>query len=148
MHRPQVINMKKIYFILIALIFITGCAYTDDTFKGESAPISEEVTNQDVTKNIEKPKEEAKEFDITAKMFEFDPDTIRVNKGDKVRLVVKSIDVTHGIEIKEYNIREILYPNKPVTIEFSADKIGEFIIRCNIPCGSGHKEMTGTLIVE
>ena len=140
--------MKKIYFILIGLIFIAGCTYTDNTTKKESVPISEEITNQDITQNAEEPKEEIKEFEITAKTFEFNPDIIMVNKGDKVKLIIKSIDVTHGIEIKEYNIRETLYPNKPVTVEFIADKAGEFIFKCNIPCGSGHSIMAGKLIVE
>ena len=143
-------NMKKIYFILIGLIFIAGCAYTDNTTKKESVPLSEEVTNQDIAQNAEEPKEDSKikEFEITAKTFEFNPDTIRVNKGDKVKLIIKSTDVTHGFEIKEYNIEEILYPNKPVTVEFIADKAGEFIFKCNIPCGSGHSIMAGKLIVE
>ena len=140
--------MKKIYFILIGLIFIAGCTYTDNTTKKESVPLSEEITNQDITQNAEEPKEEIKEFEITAKTFEFNPDIIMVNKGDKVKLIIKSIDVTHGIEIKEYNIRETLYPNKPVTVEFIADKAGEFIFKCNIPCGSGHSIMAGKLIVE
>lgn len=140
--------MKKICFILIGLIFITGCAYTNNTTQKESAPINKEITNQDITQNIEKPKEETKEFEITAKTFEFNPSIIRVNKGYRVRLIIKSTDVTHGFEIKEYNIRETLYPNEPVTVEFSADKAGEFIFKCNIPCGSGHREMAGKLIVE
>ena len=140
--------MKKIYFILIGLILITGCVYTNNATQRESMPISEGATDQGITQDIEKPKEGIKEFEITAKMFEFNPDIIRVKKGDKIRLIIKSIDVTHGIEIKEYNIRETIYPNEPVTVEFSADKAGEFIFRCNIPCGSGHSEMTGKLIVE
>ncbi len=140
--------MKKIYFVLIGLIFIAGCAYSDNATKKESAPINEETTNQGITQSIEKPKEEIKEFDITAKTFEFNPSIIRVNKGDRVKLIIKSTDVTHGFEIKEYNIRETLYPNEPVTVEFTADKAGEFIFKCNIPCGSGHKEMNGKLIVE
>ena len=142
--------MKKIYFILIGLIFIAGCAYTGNTTKEEPILISNEITTQNIIQDTEIPKEnsEIKEVEITAKMFEFNPNIIRVNKGDKVKLTIKSTDVTHGFEIKEYNIRETLYPNKPVTVEFSADKAGEFVFRCNIPCGSGHKEMTGKLIVE
>ena len=80
--------MKKIYFILIGLIFIAGCTYTDNTTKKESVPISEEITNQDITQNAEEPKEEIKEFEITAKTFEFNPDIIMVNKGDKVKLII------------------------------------------------------------
>ena len=89
-----------------------------------------------------------KEFKITAKQFEFSPSTIEVNKGDKVRLIVTSTDVPHGIAIKEYGINEQLNPGKPVTIEFTADKAGTFTAYCSVFCGSGHGKMKGNLIVK
>jgi len=36
---------------------------------------------------------EVKEFDVIAKQFSFEPGVIEVNKGDKVILNIKSIDV-------------------------------------------------------
>ena len=44
--------------------------------------------------------------------------------------------------------KERLEQNKPVLIEFIADKTGTFTFKCNVPCGSGHKTMAGTLIVK
>ena len=89
-----------------------------------------------------------KEFKITAKQFQFNPATIEVNKGDKVRLIVTSVDVPHGISIPEYGINERLDPGKPVTIEFTADKQGTFTAFCSVFCGSGHAGMKGKLIVR
>ena len=91
---------------------------------------------------------EVKEFKITAKQFQFDSATIEVNKGDKVRLIVTSVDVPHGIAIPEYGINERLDPGKPVTIEFTADKQGTFTSFCSVFCGSGHSNMKGRLIVK
>lgn len=91
---------------------------------------------------------ELKEFTIIAKQFEFIPETITVNQGDQVKLTVTSIDVTHGFLISEYGINERLEPGKTITVEFIADKKGEFSMVCNIVCGSGHRSMRGKLIVK
>jgi len=88
-----------------------------------------------------------KEFRIIAQMFSFNPGTIEVNQGDKVRLIVKSVDVPHGFAIKEYNIKEYLAPQEEVVIEFVADKAGTFRFYCSVPCGKDHKAMNGTLVV-
>jgi len=89
-----------------------------------------------------------KEFDIVAKKWDFNPSTIRVKEGDIVKLNVESIDVSHGLAIFEFGINERLNPGKTVSIEFTADKAGEYVFLCTVPCGKGHGSMRGTLIVE
>lgn len=89
-----------------------------------------------------------KEFTMEAKMFEFIPSEIRVNKGDMVRIKVKATDVAHSFTLMEYNINQQLSPGKEETIEFVADKRGTFTFSCAVFCGSGHRDMKGTLIVE
>ena len=91
---------------------------------------------------------EVKEFKMTAKQFSFDPATIEVNKGDKVRLIVTSMDIPHGIAIREYGINQRIDVGKPATIEFTADKNGEFVAYCSVACGAGHGNMKGKLIVH
>ena len=89
-----------------------------------------------------------KSFTITATQWAFSPDTIRVNEGDLVRLTVKSLDVTHGFMIGDYDINKVLNPNETVVIEFTASKKGTFSFRCSVQCGGGHPDMKGQLIVE
>ncbi|MBI2990455.1 MAG: cupredoxin domain-containing protein [Candidatus Magasanikbacteria bacterium] len=89
-----------------------------------------------------------KEFSITAKKWEFVPSTITVNKGDKVRLVVQSLDVDHGFAISEFGIKRTLKPGQSETVEFMADASGSFSFFCSVSCGSGHSSMKGTLIVN
>tara|TARA_B100000315_G_C14119158_1_gene381719 strand:- start:58 stop:441 length:384 start_codon:yes stop_codon:yes gene_type:complete len=91
---------------------------------------------------------EVKEFDIIARSWEFVPDTIEVNLGDKVELHIESIDVTHGFRLPEFNINERLEPYQGVDVEFIADKKGIFSFSCSVPCGSGHGGMRGQLIVK
>lgn len=94
------------------------------------------------------PTGELKEFIITAKNWEFVPNTITVKQGDDVVLKVKSADVPHGFFIEEYGIDERLEPNKEVVVRFIADKKGEFPFVCSVPCGKGHGKMRGVLVVE
>jgi len=89
-----------------------------------------------------------KEFTMTAKQWSFDPATITVKKGDKVRLKIKNIDVTHGFALPDFGVRVDLIPDKEETIEFTADKKGEYTFFCSVMCGEGHKDMVGKLIVE
>ena len=89
-----------------------------------------------------------KEFSMTAKQFEFNPAVITVKQGDRVRLKITSLDVVHGFALPEFNIDQRLEPGKETTIDFIADKKGEFSFHCSVICGQGHKEMTGKLVVE
>ena len=92
-----------------------------------------------------------REFIMTAKQWEFVPNTIEVNKGDRVRLKITSIDVKHGIAIPDFGIDNVvLNPGKTETVEFTADKTGTFSpgMICTVYCGEGHAGMKGTIIVK
>lgn len=89
-----------------------------------------------------------KEFNMTAKRFEFVPGTITVSRGDQVVLHVTSIDVEHGISLATYDIIETLPVGVTKTIKFTADQAGEFNFFCSVFCGSGHGDMRGKLIVS
>ncbi len=103
---------------------------------------------EDVEEMVVEPVSNAKEFDMTARQWEFTPSTIRVKEGDRVKLNIKSMDVTHGFAISEFGVNERLEPGKTTTVEFTADKKGEYIFFCSVPCGAGHRDMKGKLIVE
>ncbi|OGE93716.1 MAG: hypothetical protein A3K08_00715, partial [Candidatus Doudnabacteria bacterium RIFCSPLOWO2_01_41_7] len=94
------------------------------------------------------PSSEVKEFKIEAKQFEFVPSTITVNEGDTVRLIVTSKDTEHGIGIPEFDVSLKVDAGKTETGEFVADKKGTYSMNCNVFCGSGHRNMKGTLIVK
>jgi cytochrome c oxidase subunit II len=89
-----------------------------------------------------------KEFTMTAKQFQFDPSVITVNQGDRVRIKITSLDVTHGFALPDFNINQTLEPGKEVMVDFIADKKGEYPFHCSVICGEGHKEMTGKLVVN
>lgn len=83
-------------------------------------------------------------YDNTGKWFSLKE--IRVKKGDTVRIKVTNTKGTHDFTLDEYGVKEMTPLNKEVTIEFTADKVGEFEYYCSVP---GHRAggQSGKLVV-
>ncbi|MDP2984017.1 MAG: FAD-dependent oxidoreductase [Candidatus Latescibacter sp.] len=107
-----------------------------------------------------------KVFVITARQFEYEPNIIKVNKGDTVVLKLLSEDVEHGIYLDGYELRIKQYldrdgnivepekadknvkPGELGLLRFVADKSGRFSMRCSATCASFHPYMYGWLRVD
>ena len=88
-----------------------------------------------------------REIHITAKKFEFTPDAITLKKGEPVVLVVSSQDRKHGFSLRALGIRADVDPGGTARIRFTPDKAGKFTFSCDVFCGDGHEDMTGTMVV-
>ena len=122
--------MKKYFiFLIVATVFLLiGCS--NSNLEGNAvnkAPLE--------TASV-------KEIEIDAFQFGFSPDTVTVKKGEKVKLIINNLDIDHGIRIPDLNLKG------DNSIEFVADKVGEFNWYCNNMCGPGHSSMKGLLKVE
>jgi len=84
---------------------------------------------------------------ITAKRYEYSPNTITVKKGIPVALEFTSLDRLHGFSCPGLAIRTDIPPGKVTTLRFVPQKAGTFPFHCDNFCGSGHEGMTGTIIV-
>lgn len=86
--------------------------------------------------------------EVLAKRFAFEPATIDVTEGERVRLLVKSADGVHGLQIKKARVNTLIpRGGQPVAIDFVAPAPGSYPILCSEECGEGHEQMTGTLVV-
>jgi heme/copper-type cytochrome/quinol oxidase subunit 2 len=74
---------------------------------------------------------------------------IRVKKGDRVVLKLKSSDVIHGFSLKALGIfiNGGIPPGTVRLVSFIADRVGTFTFSCNAICGPNHGKMQGTLVV-
>ena len=124
--------MHKKYIFIIAVILLVLIAGGFIIFRSQSTN-STSVSASNVNEKV---------ITLNASRFVYDPGTISVNQGDKVKIIINNLDTNHGIAIPDYNVQGVN------SVEFVADKKGEFEFHCNIPCGPGHKEMKGTLIVN
>ena len=91
---------------------------------------------------------EAREIQMTAKKYEFNPKVITVKQGEHVRLIITALDRDHGFKLDAFDINQKLKKGDPATIEFTADQAGTFAFHCSEFCGFGHLKMKGKVVVE
>ena len=166
--------MIKKLFVLIIALFIVACATEQTSPVREMKPSQQVVAvignekaasssmtdttehtaqNQDsagteVQKGNNPPNQAVKEVTLTASQWKFEPSVVRVNLGETIKLKVRSIDVEHGVGIREFNVNVKVPAGEEKEVTFVADQKGEFSMFCNVYCGAGHKDMKGVLVVE
>lgn len=85
--------------------------------------------------------------EVVAKRFAFEPANITLKKGEPVDLVLKSVDVAHGLRFRELNVEVNVGKGGKGAVHFVPNKTGTFIGHCSVFCGAGHGSMTLTLHV-
>ena len=90
----------------------------------------------------------AHSIEIHAKRFSFTPSEITVQKGETVKLVLTSDDVTHELVIPDLGVRQEVSKGHPAEVTFVASKAGDFHGMCGHFCGPGHGSMTFTVHVK
>lgn len=106
-------------------------------------------------------KGDVKEIHVKAFSYGYVPRQLRVNKGDKVRIIVTNIDKAAGITKNPdvimgftiygpYATRTMLHIPRGVSLmtEFVADIAGEYEIYCETFCGPLHLEMRAAFFVD
>lgn len=76
------------------------------------------------------------------------PETVRVEVGKPVRLIMRSEDVVHGFAIGKLDVDAgWVYPGQPAIVEFTPQRAGRYTFYCTTWCAEGHWRMRGTLEV-
>ena len=92
--------------------------------------------------------DEVKTVEVTASRFQFEPATVTVTEGDRVRLRLHSLDRSHAFAIKAFRVKALIpRAGETITVEFMADRAGSFDFTCAEYCGTGHARMKGRLVV-
>jgi cytochrome c oxidase subunit II len=86
-------------------------------------------------------------IEVTAERFDFVPAEITVKKGESVVIVLKSVDVAHGLRFRDLGINVKVDKGRTGELAFAPTKTGDFTGQCSVFCGSGHGRMKLTLHV-
>lgn len=87
-------------------------------------------------------------INVEAGSFYYKPAEIKVKKGDKVRLVMKSKDMMHDFNIDELGVKiPITKSGETNEVEFVAEKAGTFEYYCSVGQHRSRGQV-GRLIVE
>lgn len=124
--------LATVFFSIMLVLAACGGNGENDTVKQpeETGSSEEAVANNNV--------------DIIATNWDFDQEKYTVNAGEEVTISLSNEEGMHGISIDGLD----------VTIDgdgkttFTPEEPGEYTIRCSIPCGQGHADMTSTLVVK
>jgi mono/diheme cytochrome c family protein len=131
-------------------------AYYVETFAKPEAPAAIARSSQNFL-DREQLGEPDVRIKLTERAWKYDPEIIRVKKGQIVEITFEPTDnglgVGHGFAISSYD--EAVFLNgamvgTPKTAKFRADRAGKFIYYCSTQCSTEklHPLMNGTLIVE
>jgi cytochrome c oxidase subunit II len=126
-------NVNTLKMMLIGLTFLSAASPR---------------TVAQVAKDAETRLQGVHEIQVTLRKYEFSPGSLRVRKGEQVRLIMAAMDHDHGFKLDDFQINQKIRKGATVIVEFTADKAGTFQFRCSSVCGLGHRNMKGTLIVE
>jgi heme/copper-type cytochrome/quinol oxidase subunit 2 len=111
----------------------------------------------------EPPPPQERAITIRARQYAFEPEVLRVNRGDTLRLSFISEDVVHGFFLEGHDLDVKIFPLEPefeVTrpsspdsservreVVLTVEKEGKYRYRCSHTCGYMHPFMQGEMIV-
>lgn len=127
--------------------------------------VGDYTTDEELRKELFKWMDE-KVIVVTGRQFEYEPNIITVNKGDKVLIKLLAEDTTHGMFIDGYELYVKQYldrdgimvppekadhhikPGELGLLRFIANKSGRFTMRCAATCAALHPYMVGYLMIK
>jgi len=147
--------MKKAVLILLLVVFLfSACSPKED----EDALKAKKIIDYHKKKFDNLPLsgkivDGVREIEITSIQYRWEPDTVVVKKGEKIRLIVTTADVPHGFELEGIVIpgwdpEKAITKDDKIVLEFTADESGVWDMVCTIYCGPGHTGMKGKYIVR
>ena len=152
-----------IWVAVIVLVVIGGGYYFMSANKKTGEPaLIEGTKNEEKTepatqsgtdslttgKTATKVAENIKTIEIEGGSFYFKPNKITVKAGDRVKILLKSVDKVHNFYLDEFNVKSSdAKSGEATTVEFTAGKKGSYEFYCAI---GQHRQMgmVGTLLVE
>ena len=100
---------------------------------------------------VDKPQDtapKARVINMTVENWKFTPNAITLKKGEKVTMHLTGVSGIHGFASKDLGINVSIQAGETKDVDIPTDTTGTFSFRCSIPCGPGHRDMTGMIVVE
>lgn len=88
------------------------------------------------------------ELQMVARMWAFQPSTVRLPKGSTVNLYLTSQDIIHGFKVERKNVNLMAAPGAINYLQVTFDEAGEYQFACHEFCGAAHHTMAGKFIIE
>jgi len=141
---------KPILFSLIAGgVLLSACGQASVAPTEQDASSSSSVSVSSATASgASSVATEARVVRMEASNWDFTPSEVTAKVGEKIMLELVGVSGNHGIAIADLGIDVKFNEGETVTVDLPTDKAGTFPFRCNVMCGEGHRDMTGTIVIE
>lgn len=91
--------------------------------------------------------ERSRHVAVSATMCGYDPTHVEANRGDLITVLFHANDVAHSFVIDDYRIAKRAQAGQTVTLEFLAERAGQFSYYCNIEHEHTCAQSRGLLVV-
>ena len=88
-----------------------------------------------------------RQISLVAKRFAFTPNEIPIKVGERIVLLLESLDYEHGFSVPDLRLRADFVPGRVTRLELQATKAGTLDFLCDNFCGDDHEDMHGRFIV-
>jgi len=131
--------MKQAIIGLLVVAVVGGVIYFANT-KNVKAPL-ESTTTSSTSSTVSSPPgvppettdANIKIVEVEAGSFYYKPNIIEVTKGQKIKIIMKSVSMMHDFNIDELGVKMPITKNGDTgTVEFTADKVGTFEYYCSV----------------
>ena len=75
-------------------------------------------------------------------------DVLHVPVGQKVRVIMTSVDVVHSFGLPGFRTKEDVVPGRYTELWFEPSTVGEFPLFCDQYCGTGHSAMITKVVAH
>lgn len=142
--------------LLTGMLTLVACAPADDTNNNDALPpdLSGQETSAAASVDTSDDMSDAGDtsdariIEMSVDEWSFAPATITAAKGEKIIVRLKGEEGAHSFAIPDLNINIPIAPGETKDVEIPTGTSGTFAYRCLIPCGPGHRDMVGQLIVS
>ena len=89
----------------------------------------------------------ARIIEMTSDDWSFAPNTLQLAQGEKVVVRLTNLEGDHSFAIPDLGLNVPVPVGETKDIVIPTDTAGTFQFRCRIPCGDGHRDMVGTIVI-
>jgi plastocyanin len=154
--------MRTLLILIVLLVIAAGGYYW---YTQNAAPMNEDITNPfgetpNMNVNVNTSPStgptgtdtgtatsQVREINVSNAGMTFNPNTLSVKQGERVRITFNNTGGTHDLNIEGYDVgTQVIQAGQSESFEFTADEAGEFEYYCSV---GNHRAMgmRGTLTV-
>lgn len=124
---------------------VVSSAETSDS--ASSSSDSSAVSDSSIMESSSSSAQAARVVEILVTDWSFTPSTITAKKGELLELRLVVDDGEHSFTSQALGLDVPLAEGETTTVTIPTDATGTFSFRCAVPCGPGHKDMVGEIVI-